>query len=524
MMTGKDNFELKSMKYMQNKKQLKNAGCAKLRQMRWAVAAVLATQLAACAVGPDYARPKMEAPAAFKEMNGWKLAQPRDNELRGNWWEIFNDPQLNALMEQVNISNQNLAQAEARFRQAHALVQAARAGYFPTLTGSASATRSGGSAGNQSLLTGNASTGTITTNHILSFDASWEADIWGRVRRTVESDEANAQASAADLQATRLSAQAQLAQAYFQLRSLDTQQQLFDRSVADYQRSVQLTQNQYAAGTVAKANVVLAQTQLKSTQAEAVDIGVQRAQTEHAIALLIGKAPADFSLPPMPLSVSMAVPVAPVGVPSALLERRPDIAAAERRVVSANAEIGVAKAAYFPALTISATGGYRSSSFANWLTLPNRVWSVGPQLAMTLFDAGARRAQTAQAVAAYDENVAAYRQTVLTGFQEVEDNLAALRILEQEAQMQDEAVQLARQSVALSINQYKAGIVDYLNVIATQTSALNNERTAVDVLNRRLAASVLLIKALGGGWNASALTDQATGIAANSAAGQNGKQ
>jgi NodT family efflux transporter outer membrane factor (OMF) lipoprotein len=289
-----------------------------------------------------------------------------------------------------------------------------------------------------------------------------------------------------------------LAQSYFQLRTVDTLQDLFDRTVADYQKSLQLTQNQYAAGVVANANVVLAQTQLKTTQAQLVDLGVQRAQLEHAIALLVGKPASTFSIVHAPLAATP--PALPVGVPSGLLERRPDVAAAERRIVAANAQIGVAKTAYFPDLTLGASGGFQSASFANWLTLPNRFWSVGPALAMTLFDGGARRAQTDQAIAAYDATVAAYRQTVLTSFQEVEDNLAALRLLEQEAQFQDEALQSARKSVALTTNQYQSGIVSYLNVITAQTTALSSERSALDIQSRRLTASVFLVKALGGGW------------------------
>ena len=445
-------------------------------------------QLGACTLGPDYVRPGVDEPAAFKELNGWKTAQPRDQEMRGKWWEYFNDPLLNSLEEQVSISNQNLAQAEARFRQARALLQSARAAYFPGVGGNLSATRSG--RGNQG----------VTDNRSLSIEASWETDLWGRVKRTVEANQAGAEASAADLEATRLSTQAQMAQSYFQLRTVDTQQELLDRTVDDYQRSLQLTQNQYAAGVVAKENVVLAQTQLKTTQAQAIDLGVQRAQLEHAIALLAGKAASAFSIAPAPLAA--VPPPVPVGVPSTLLERRPDIAAAERRVAAANAQIGVAKTAYFPDLTLSASGGFAGSSFANWLSLPNRFWSIGPALAQSLFDGGARAAQTDQAIATYDANVAAYRQTVLAGFQEVEDNLAALRILEQEAKVQDEAVQLARLSVTLITNQYKAGITSYLNVVNVQTTALSNERTAAEILNRRLAASVLLIKALGGGWTA----------------------
>lgn len=459
--------------------------------------------LAACSVGPDYVRPTADTPAAFKESDGWKTAQPRDQELRGAWWETFDDPLLNELEEQIGVSNQNLAQAAAQFRQARALVQSARAGYLPTVSGGASVTRGQASSNPGSQNQAFQASRSPTTGYSLSFDAVWEADLWGRVRRTVESNEAGAQASAADLEALRLSIQAELAQNYFQLRALDAQKQLFDDTIAAYQRSLTLTQNQYAAGVAAKVDVIQAQTQLKTTQAQALDIGVQRAQLEHAIALLIGKPASAYSLAVAPLTA--LPPPLPVGIPSSLLERRPDIAAAERRMAAANAQIGVAEAAYYPSLTLSAAGGFQNSSYVNWLTAPSRFWSLGPALAQTLFDGGLRRAQTDQAIAAYDANVAGYRQTVLTGFKEVEDNLVALRILEQEAAVQDEAVRNARQSVALTTNQYKAGIVSYLNVVTVQATALANERTAVDVLNRRLAASVLLIKALGGGWNASGL-------------------
>jgi NodT family efflux transporter outer membrane factor (OMF) lipoprotein len=463
--------------------------------------------LGACTVGPNYVRPTADTPAAFKEMEGWKTAQPRDQELRGKWWETFNDPLLDNLEEQISISNQNLAQAAAQFRQARALVQSARAGFLPTVSGGASVMRARSSSSPGSQNQGFAqSSRAPSTSYSLSLDAVWEADLWGRVRRTVESNEAGAQASAADLEALRLSFQAELAQNYFQLRALDAQKQLFDDTIAAYQRSLTLTQNQYAAGVVAKVDVIQAQTQLRTTQAQALDIGVQRAQLEHAIALLIGKPASIYSLAVAALTASP--PALPVGMPASLLERRPDIAAAERRMAAANAQIGVAEAAYYPSLTLSATTGFQSSSFSSWLTAPSRFWSLGPALAQTLFDGGLRRAQTDQAIAAYDANVAGYRQTVLTGFQEVEDNLAALRILEQEAAIQDDAVQNARQSVTLTTNQYKAGIVSYLNVVTVQATALTNERTAVDILSRRLIASVLLIKALGGGWDASALPTQ----------------
>ena len=480
-----------------------------LRLRLFAIIPVLAL-LAACTVGPEYVRPHTETPAAFKE--GWKEAQPRDGELRGNWWEAFNDPLLSDLQEQVSISNQNLALAEAQYRQARSLVQSARAGYVPSVSAGASADRSRASASGNSIDRG------VRNSYSISVDAAWELDLWGRVRRSVESSEAGAQASAADLESLRLSAQAELATNYFQLRSLDTQRQLLDDTVVAYERSLKLTENQYAAGIVAKADVVQAQTQLKATQAQALDTGVQRAQLEHAIALLIGKPASSFTIKPAPLVAEP--PYVPAGMPSDLLERRPDIATAERRMAQANADIGVARAAYYPTLTLSAAAGFQSSVLSGLISAPNRFWSVGPALAQTLFDGGARRAVSDNAVAAYDGNVAFYRQTVLTGFKEVEDNLAALRILEEEARIQEEAVQSARQSVLLTTNQYKAGLVSYLNVIVVQASALNVERNAVDIRNRRLAASVALIKALGGGWKASDLSADVDFARSQSTAGK----
>jgi NodT family efflux transporter outer membrane factor (OMF) lipoprotein len=451
-----------------------------------------------CTVGPDYVRPSAPVPTAYKETGTWKPAQPRDDSSRGRWWEIFGDSELNALIERVDISNQTILAAEAQFRGAQALVQQARAGYFPTLGTGVSTVRS------QSPNLPNApSTTRPVTTYNLPVNASWEPDLWGSVRRSVESSEANAQASAATLESVRLSAQATLAQNYFLLRIADAQKKLLDDTVAAYERSLELTRNRYAAGVAARVDVVQALTQLKSTQAQAIEIGVQRAALEHAIAVLMGTPPETFSIAPVPLAI--APPPIPVGVPSELLERRPDIAAAERSVAAANAQIGVAIAAFYPTLTLSAAGGFRSTDSASWLTVPSRYWSVGAALAQVLFDGGLRSGVTAQARATYDSNVASYRQTVLTGFQEVEDNLAALRILEEEAAVQAEAVTAARQSVELTTNQYKAGIVSYLNVVAVQTVALNNERTAVGILGARLSASVLLVKALGGGWDASAL-------------------
>ena len=459
--------------------------------------------LAACTLGPNYARPGVEAPAAYKEAQGWKPAQPRENEPRGPWWSVFGDPQLDALVREVEVSNQTIKAAEARVREARALPQQAQAAFFPIVTANAGATRSGGRGSAGQSVDGSSSQGGPRNNFNVALDVNWEIDLWGRVRRTVEAGEATAQASVADLEAAKLSAQAQLAQDYFLLRAQDAQIRLLNDTVDAYQKSLKLTQNQYAVGVAARADVAQAETQLKSTQAQALDAGVQRAQLEHAIAVLLGKAPADFSIAPE--AVATTFPPIPPGLPSELLERRPDIAAAERRTAAANAQVGVAEAAFFPSLTLSATGGFQSSVLSQLFSLPSRYWSLGPALAATIFDAGLRRAQTAQAMATYDENVANYRQTVLAGFQEVEDNLAALRILEQEAAVQDEAVKSARESLTITLNQYRAGTANYLAVVVAQAVALSNERTALTILGRRLTASVTLIKALGGRWDAAQL-------------------
>lgn len=457
--------------------------------------------LSACAVGPDYVRSSVATPAAFREQAGWKIAQPADLKIPGNWWEMYQDPVLNGLEQQVAISNQTVIQAEAQYRQARALVQSAEATYYPTVAANVSSTRSSGSSANAA--TGKTAAPSSNTD-LLTADVSWEPDIWGKARRTVEANTSSAQASAAELQAMRLSTQAQLAQDYFQLRDQDANRQLFDQIVVDYKKSLNLTQYQFDNGLVLKENLVLAQTLLAQTEAQAIDFDVARAQMEHAIALLVGQPASTFSIAKVD-KFDTPIPVLPIGLPSTLLERRPDIANAERLVSAANAQIGVAKAAYFPDLTLAASGGYQSSGLANWISLPNRIWSVGPALAETLFDGGARSAATDSAIAAYDASVANYRQTVLTGFQEVEDNIAALRILEQEAQQQKLAVQLSRKSVELTRQQYQAGIVTYLDVITVETTALSNERTDVDLLNKRLSAHVLLIKALGGGWDVSQL-------------------
>ncbi len=462
------------------------------------LAALAAALLAACSVGPNYVRPGVETPAAFKEAGNWKQAEPRDLEQRGKWWEVYGDPLLNSLEDQVSVSNQNLAKAAAQYRQALALVQSARAGYFPTVTGGISNTRSRASATTIAQPSATPVSRGVVTNHSIPFQASWAPDVWGSIGRAVEANEASAQASAGDLGAARLSAQATLAQSYFQLRSLDAQQLLLEDTVAAYAKSLKLVQNQYAAGIVAKADLVQAQAQIKITQAQAIDIGLQRAQLEHAIALLVGRPASSFSIARAPFTA--VPPPIPVGMPSELLERRPDVAAAERRMAQANAQIGIARAAYFPALTLSASTGYQSATMADWLTAPSRFWSLGTALTETVFDGGLRRAQTDQAIAAYDANVASYRQIVLTVFQQVEDDLAALRILEQEAGVQDEAVTLANQSLALTINQYKAGTVNFLNVVVAQTTALTNQRTAENLRGQRLVASTQLIANLGGGW------------------------
>ncbi|WP_150696065.1 efflux transporter outer membrane subunit [Pandoraea terrae] len=465
--------------------------------LRAVAAAAAALWLAGCAVGPDYVRPAMETPAAFKETGDWKPAEPQDAHPKGDWWAIYQDPTLGELMTQVNINNQNIKLAEANYRQAQAVASQARAAFFPTVGASAGVTRSNSRSASTGVSGGGAG---ISNNYSLAANASWELDLWGSVRRSVEAGEAGAQASEAQLANARLSAQALLAENYFDLRVTDAQKALLDRTVEAYAQTLKLTQNRYAVGVAQRSDVIQAQTQLQSAQAEAIDIEVTRAQLEHAIALLVGRAPAAFSLPPAPLRV--ALPTPPVSLPSQLLERRPDIAAAERQVASANARIGVARAAFFPTLSLSASGGFQSSSFANWLTLPNRIWSLGPALAATLFDGGLRRAQTDAAVAAYDAQVAAYRQTVLSAFQGVEDNLAALNYLGREAAVQNDAVQSAQEAAQLILNQYRAGTVSFINVITAQTTAFTAERTALQILGRQFTANVLLVTALGGGWHA----------------------
>jgi len=488
----------------------------KIQMHKWirrgAFAAACAV-LAACAVGPDYRRPDAPTPAAYKEIADWKPAQPGDELKRGAWWEIFGDPVLNDLQSQVDAANQSLQQAEAQYRQAAALVSEARASYFPTVGVSASVTRSGRYGAGGSVVSGgtvigggaapNGKTNSHSTTYSLPLQASWEPDLWGRVRRTVEGQAANAQASAATLESTRLSLHAQLATAYFQLRIVDEQKRLLESTVEAYQKSLKLTQNQYDVGVVARADVVQADVQLKQAQVQAIDLGIARAQFEHAIALLLGKAPADFAIAPQKLAI--VPPAIPVGLPCQLLERRPDIAIAERQMAAANAQIGVAESAFFPTLTLSGEGGFQSSTFSKWLTAPSRFWSLGPQLAETLFSGGLRHAQTAAAQAAYDAAVANYREIVLAAMQNVEDNLAALRILQSEQEAQAETVAAAELSLRIANNQYRAGTVSFLNVVTAETGAYSNERNAITILGNRLTDSVALIKALGGGWDASEL-------------------
>jgi NodT family efflux transporter outer membrane factor (OMF) lipoprotein len=460
---------------------------------------------AACAaVGPNYKKPSTAMTAGFKEAPpaGWKTAQPQDGVLRGKWWEAFGDPALNALEEQVTVSNQSLAQAEAQFRGARAAVSAARAGLFPTVTAGAQVTTSRGSTGRNSTSTGSTGgtgqTGGTATIYQVPIDFTWEADLWGRVRRQIEANVASAQASAADVEALRLSLQAELAVDYFQLHGLDEQRRLLESTVADYQQALQITVNRHNQGVASGADVAESQTQLETARAEAIDLGVSRSQLEHAIAMLTGKAPADLTIAQAPIAAPP--PVIPVAVPSELLERRPDIAAAERRVAAANAQIGVATAALFPSLGLSASGGFASTTLSSLFSLPNRFWSLGPSLLATVFDAGLRRAQIAEAEANYDATVAGYRQNVLTAFQDVEDNLAALRILADEAVQQNAATTAAERSLALTRNRYQAGIATYLEVITAQNAAFVNQRNTVDLRVRQMTASVNLIRALGGGW------------------------
>jgi NodT family efflux transporter outer membrane factor (OMF) lipoprotein len=448
--------------------------------------------LASCAAGPDYVRPPVEVPAAYKE--GWKTAEPRPVDSRQPWWQSYGDETLNSLVVDATAANQNIREAEARFRQARAVADAARAGFFPTVGASVSAGRGVSS-----------STGLDTTAFSAGLSASWEPDLWGGVRRSVEGGEAGAAASADDLAAARLSIQAAVATDYLQLRYIDVQRELFDNTVVAYTRALKLTQAQYAAGVVLRSDVALAQTQLKTAQAQGVDLDASRSQLEHAIAILTGRSPASFALAAVsPADQFQArMPAIPASLPSELLERRPDIAAAERRAASANANIGVARAAYYPSLLLGASGSGIGATFASLLDTPGRVWSLGATLAQTFFDGGLRRARSAQAEAAYDVSVAQYKETVLGGFQQVEDDLASLRVLDQETTLQDEAVTAARLAEQLALAQYRGGTATYLAVVTAQTLALSAQRTAVQLRSRQLTTSVALITATGAGWSPS---------------------
>jgi NodT family efflux transporter outer membrane factor (OMF) lipoprotein len=454
-----------------------------------------------CAVGPRYSRPATAAPPEYKELPpNWKTAQPNDQIAKGNWWEVFQDPQLNALEQQINVSNQTLKSAQAQFEQARALFRINRSAQYPNVTAGISATRNHQSVNRPN---GRLAPTNSYTDLQLPVDASYEADVWGRVRRTVQAARANAQASAADLESVSLSLHAELATDYFQLRALDAEEQLLNSTVSAYEKALELTQNRYSGGVASQVDVAQAQTQLETTRAQAIDLGVQRAQLEHAIAVLVGQPAPTFSVPGSALDNTP--PVIPAGLPSDLLERRPDIAGNERRMAVANEQIGIAEAAYYPTITLNATGGFEGSSITNWFNGPSGFIAAGASALGTVFDAGRRRAVTDEAKASYDQAVANYRETVLGAFQEVEDNLAALRLLENEAKTQDVAVTSAEHSLTLSANRYKGGVATYLEVITAQSTALADQRTAVEIAGRRMTASVALIKALGGGWNAATL-------------------
>ncbi|HEY0295675.1 MAG TPA: efflux transporter outer membrane subunit [Bordetella sp.] len=472
-----------------------------------------ALALTGCTVGPDYVRPAVDAPASYKEQGPWKTAQPGNIDDRQDWWKSYGDSTLDQLMDQANAANLTVQVAMAQYRQARAEDQAARSSFWPQLGLSAGPSRARTN-------TGGTDGGTKLANaYAIGLDASWEPDLWGEVRRSVEASTATAQASAAQLAAARLSIQAELAQDYLQLRVTDQQKALYARTLAAYTRSLALTRSQYEAGVTLRSDVALADAQLKTTQAQSIDLDAQRNQLEHAIAILIGKPPAEFSLPPAD-GWRASLPQTPAGVPSQLLERRPDIANAERLAAAANANIGVAQAAYYPSLTLSAGGGFSApgGGLAQWFSVPNRVWALGASLAETLFDGGLRDAHTDAARAAYDAAVAQYKQTVLGGFQEVEDNLSTLRVLGDENTAQDQAVDASRLAERLALSQYRAGTTTYLTVVTVQAQTLSNERTSSELLGRQLVASVALVKAVGGGWKASQLDGEAAAAQTEQAA------
>jgi NodT family efflux transporter outer membrane factor (OMF) lipoprotein len=484
--------------------------------IRLCAAAVLLI-LSGCAVGPKYHPPAPQAPAAdykesptqFKETEGWTVAQPADSKLRGKWWEIFNDPELNALEEQLDINNQNIKEFFENFMEARAIVREARAQYFPTLSTVPSFNRSRTSANLSTTPVNTTGTGATpkpqlqNTVYSLPLEASWEPDLWGKVRNTVRSAQYAAQVSAADLENERLTEQASLAQFFFEIRGQDQLQKIFDDTVEADQKALDLTRSLYETGIDDQISVVQGEATLRSAQAGATNVGIARAQYEHAIAVLIGKAATNFSIPVRPMTV--VPPPIPVGVPSELLERRPDIAAAERTMAEANAQIGIAHAAYYPDLTLSAEGGFESSSFTHWLSWPSRFWSVGVSASETIFDAGLRRATVQQFVAAYNADLAGYRQTVLTAFQQVEDGLAEVRILSKEIQQQQQAVDSAQTFLKLELGRYETGVDPYIDVLIAQTTVLADQQTLNGLQVQQMAFAVALVEALGGGWDRSQL-------------------
>jgi NodT family efflux transporter outer membrane factor (OMF) lipoprotein len=470
------------------------------RQFVLAASAFAALAAAGCSVGPKYAKPTAEVPADFKETPAnFKQAQPNDSIAKGKWWEVYGDTQLNGFEEQINVSNQSLKSAEAQFREARAAVRISRANLYPTVGVTPSVGRTEQSE-NQPLFR-KGSEQRSYNDFAIPFDFSYELDLWGRVRKQVEASRSEAQATAADLANVNLSLHAELAMDYFQMRGLDAQEKLLLSTVDSYQKAVDLTNTRFKAGIASAVDLAQAETTLETTRAQATDVEVQRAAFEHAIAVLIGKPASTFHIDPLPLDI--LPPATPPGLPSDLLERRPDISAAERRVQEANANVGVARTAYYPLVTLSGTGGFESAVFTTLLQGPSGLWSLGGQAAQTIFDGGLRRGTNEQARAAYDKTVSDYRQSILVSFQEVEDNLATLRILEDEAAKEDAAVAAAEHSVQLSMTRYKGGVTNYLEVTTAETQALANEVNALNIRTRRITASVLLVKAIGGGWNTS---------------------
>jgi NodT family efflux transporter outer membrane factor (OMF) lipoprotein len=470
------------------------------RQFALAASAFAALAAAGCSLGPKYSKPTAEVPADFKETPAnFKQAQPNDAIAKGKWWEVYGDTQLNGFEEQINVSNQSLKSAEAQFREARAAVRISRANLYPTVGVTPGVGRTEQSE-NQPLFR-KGSEQRSYNDFIIPFDFSYELDLWGRVRKQVEASRSEAQATAADLANVNLSLHAELAMDYFQMRGLDAQEKLLLSTVDSYQKAVDLTNTRFKAGIASAVDLAQAQTTLETTRAQATDVEVQRAVYEHAIAVLIGKPASTFHIDPLPLDI--LPPATPPGLPSDLLERRPDISAAERRVQEANANVGVARTAYYPLVTLSGTGGFESAVFTTLLQGPSGLWSLGGQAAQTIFDGGLRRGTNEQARAAYDKTVSDYRQSILVSFQEVEDNLATLRILEDEAAKEDAAVAAAEHSVQLSMTRYKGGVTNYLEVTTAETQALSNEVNALNIRTRRITASVLLVKAIGGGWTTS---------------------